>query len=127
MAEDGLDAAGIEAIALRAAMLVLVFGYADGEAAAREAIEAALDDGTWDQADDDFPYEGMRQDDDLNWRLADPALEARVLGRVGAFLASDAGRAAVERYVAATFKDLGPVGGSVEGALARVGERFPRR
>ena len=35
------------------------------------------------------------------------------------------GRAAVERYVAATFKDLGPVGGTVEAALARVADRFP--
>lgn len=123
---DGLDEAGVEAIALRAAMLVLVFGYAEGAAAAREAIDAALDDGTWDQEHEDFPYEGMRQDEDLNWRIADPALEARVVARVCAFLASDAGRAAVERYVAATFKDLGPVGGSVEGALTRIADRFAR-
>lgn len=124
-AEDGLDAAGVEAIALRAAMLVLAFGYADGEAAAREAVDAALDDGTWDQEHEDFPYEGMRQDEDLNWRVADPALEARVLGRVCGFLASEAGRAAVQRYVAATLQDLGPVGGSIEGAMARIAERFP--
>jgi hypothetical protein len=123
--EDGLSDEAVGAIAVRAAMLVLVFGYQEGEAAAREALDAALDDGTWDQEAEDFPYAHMRQDEDLNWRLASPALEAHVVGRVCGWLATEPGLQAVLRYVAATFQDLGPVGGTVEGVADRIRARFP--
>lgn len=91
-----LDAATVKDVAMQAAVLVLIFGYGDGEAAVEEALTTA-------------GHEPAPAD----------------VAAARAYLASAEGLAAVEAYVAATFRDLGPVGVPLEQVPARMRERFP--
>jgi len=91
-----LDDAAVKDVALQAAVLVLIFGYGDGAAAVEEALTSAGHEPT-------------------------PAdVQATC-----AYLASPPGQAAVAAYVAATFRDLGPVGVAISDVPTRMRERFP--
>lgn len=92
-----IDEAAVKDVAMQAAVLVLVFGYADGGAAIEEALTMALGSESADPAD---------------------------IAAVQAYLAAPSGLAAVEAYVAATFRDLGPVGVAIGGVADRLRERF---